>query len=108
MKNADLAHAKAERDVMADAKSPWLVGLCFSFQDASKLYLIMEFLQGGDMMTLLMKYDTFTEDITRFYMAELVSAIEAVHNMGYIHRYVSDNLNLKVLSLINYEPIKGH
>ncbi|KAH0603891.1 uncharacterized protein H6S33_007550 [Morchella sextelata] len=95
MKNADLAHAKAERDVMADAKSPWLVGLCFSFQDESKLYLIMEFLQGGDMMTLLMKYDTFTEDITRFYMAELVSAIEAVHNMGYIHRDIKpDNVLL--------------
>jgi serine/threonine protein kinase len=49
----------------------------------------MEFLPGGDLMTMLMKYDVFSEDVTRFYMAECILAIEAVHNLGYIHRYVS-------------------
>jgi hypothetical protein len=39
-------------------------------------------------MTMLMKYDIFSEDVTRFYMAECVLAIEAVHNLGYIHRSV--------------------
>jgi protein-serine/threonine kinase len=39
-------------------------------------------------MTMLMKYDMFSEDVTRFYMAECILAIEAVHNLGYIHRYV--------------------
>ena len=48
----------------------------------------MEFLPGGDLMTMLMKYDVFSEDVTRFYMAECILAIEAVHNLGYIHRYV--------------------
>ena len=38
-------------------------------------------------MTMLMKYDVFSEDVTRFYMAECILAIEAVHNLGYIHRY---------------------
>jgi protein-serine/threonine kinase len=47
----------------------------------------MEFLPGGDLMTMLIKYDTFSEDVTRFYMAECVLAIEAVHKMGFIHRY---------------------
>jgi hypothetical protein len=47
----------------------------------------MEFLPGGDLMTMLMKYDVFSEDVTRFYMAECILAIEAVHNLGYIHRY---------------------
>jgi len=37
-------------------------------------------------MTMLIKYDTFSEDVTRFYMAECVLAIEAVHNLGFIHR----------------------
>jgi protein-serine/threonine kinase len=46
----------------------------------------MEFLPGGDLMTMLMKYDYFSEDVTRFYMAECILAIEAVHNLGYIHR----------------------
>ena len=46
----------------------------------------MEFLPGGDLMTMLMKYDVFSEDVTRFYLAECILAIEAVHNLGYIHR----------------------
>lgn len=48
----------------------------------------MEFLPGGDLMTMLMKYDVFSEDVTRFYMAECILAIEAVHHLGYIHRWV--------------------
>jgi protein-serine/threonine kinase len=47
----------------------------------------MEFLPGGDLMTMLMKYDTFSEDVTRFYIAECVLAIQAVHKLGFIHRY---------------------
>jgi protein-serine/threonine kinase len=46
----------------------------------------MEFLPGGDLMTMLIKYDTFSEDVTRFYIAECVLAIEAVHKLGFIHR----------------------
>ena len=46
----------------------------------------MEFLPGGDLMTMLIKYDTFSEDVSRFYMAECVMAIEAVHSLGFIHR----------------------
>ncbi len=47
----------------------------------------MEFLPGGDMMTMLIKYDIFPEDVTRFYVAECVLAIESVHNLGFIHRF---------------------
>ena len=46
----------------------------------------MEFLPGGDLMTMLIKEDTFAEDVTQFYMAECVSAIEAVHQLGFVHR----------------------
>jgi protein-serine/threonine kinase len=53
----------------------------------------MEFLPGGDLMTMLMKYDVFSEDVTRFYLAECILAIEAVHNLGYIHRDIKpDNV----------------
>ena len=52
----------------------------------------MEFLPGGDLMTMLIKYDTFSEDVTRFYMAECVLAIEAVHNLGFIHRWASKHI----------------
>ena len=81
-----LAHVKAERDVLAESESPWVVQLYYSFQDPQYLYLIMEFLPGGDLMTMLIKYDTFSEDVTRFYIAECVLAIEDIHKMGFIHR----------------------
>jgi protein-serine/threonine kinase len=77
---------KAERDVLAESDSPWIVQLYFSFQDAMNLYLIMEFLPGGDLMTMLIKYDTFSEPVTQFYIGEIVLALESIHNLGFIHR----------------------
>lgn len=86
-KKDQLAHVRAERDILADSKdNPWLVKLHASFQDSAYLYLLMEFLPGGDLMTMLIKYEIFSEDITRFYMAEIVMAIEAVHKLGFLHR----------------------
>nr|KAJ3417712.1 Serine/threonine-protein kinase [Polyrhizophydium stewartii] len=94
IKKDQLAHVRAERDVLAESsKTPWVVQLYYSFQDPLYLYLIMEFLPGGDLMTMLIKYDTFSEDVTRFYMAECVCAIEAIHNLGFVHRDIKpDNL----------------
>ncbi|EGO01935.1 hypothetical protein SERLA73DRAFT_177581 [Serpula lacrymans var. lacrymans S7.3] len=93
LKKDQLAHVRAERDVLAESNSAWVVQLFYSFQDPQFLYLIMEFLPGGDLMTMLIKYDTFSEDVTRFYIAECVLAIEAVHAMGFIHRDIKpDNI----------------
>lgn len=94
-KKDQLAHVRAERDILANAESPWLVKLHTSFQDSTFLYMLMEFLPGGDLMTMLIKYEIFSEDITRFYMAEIVLAIEAVHKLGFIHRDIKpDNILL--------------
>lgn len=93
---SQLAHVRAERDVLAESTSPWVVQLFFSFQDNIHLYLVMEFLPGGDLMSMLIKYDTFSEDVTRFYMAECALAIDAVHKLGFIHRCV---LHLSVVSI---------
>ncbi|KAL1921785.1 uncharacterized protein VTP21DRAFT_10427 [Calcarisporiella thermophila] len=93
VKKDQLAHVKAERDILAESDSPWIVQLYYSFQDPQYLYLIMEFLPGGDLMTMLIKYDIFSEDVTRFYMAECVLAIETIHKLGFIHRDVKpDNI----------------
>jgi serine/threonine kinase 38 len=55
----------------------------------------MEFLQGGDLMTLLMRKDVLTEDESRFYIAETILAIESVHKHNYIHRDLKpDNILL--------------
>lgn len=92
-KKDQLAHVRAERDVLAESNSAWVVQLYYSFQDNNYLYLVMEFLPGGDLMTMLIKYDTFSEDVTKFYMAECILAIEAVHNLGFIHRDIKpDNI----------------
>lgn len=93
-----VTHVRAERDLLAESSSalsynPWVVSLYFSFQDADYLYLIMEYVPGGDMMTMLIKYDTFPEDWTRFYIAQTVQAINSIHQLNYIHRDIKpDNL----------------
>ncbi|RKF59103.1 Serine/threonine-protein kinase cot-1 [Erysiphe neolycopersici] len=94
-KREQLAHVRAERDILAESDSPWVVKLYNTFQDQDFLYMLMEFLPGGDLMTMLIKYEIFSEDITRFYIAEIVLAIEAVHKYGFIHRDIKpDNILL--------------
>ncbi|KAG6127342.1 Cobalt uptake protein cot1 [Claviceps purpurea] len=94
-KKDQLAHVRSERDILAESDSPWVVKLYTTFQDAYFLYMLMEFLPGGDLMTMLIKYEIFSEDITRFYIAEIVLAIEAVHKLGFIHRDIKpDNILL--------------
>ncbi|KAF2733179.1 serine/threonine-protein kinase cot-1 [Polyplosphaeria fusca] len=94
-KKDQLAHVRSERDILAESDSPWVVKLHTTFQDSTFLYMLMEFLPGGDLMTMLIKYEIFTEDITRFYMAEIALAIEAVHKLGFIHRDIKpDNILL--------------
>ncbi|KAL8542984.1 hypothetical protein ACS0TY_003752 [Phlomoides rotata] len=63
--------------------------------DPEYLYLIMEYLPGGDMMTLLMRKDTLSENVAKFYIAQTVLAIESIHKHSYIHRDIKpDNLLL--------------
>jgi serine/threonine kinase 38 len=79
-------HVRAERNVLSLADNQWIVELKYSFQDEKNLYLVMEFLQGGDLMSVLMKRDILPEDEARFYIAETILAVECVHKMNYIHR----------------------
>ena len=96
LKKEQVTHVRAERDVLvAGHTSPWVVKLHYSFQDERYLYLLMEFLPGGDMMTMLIKYDIFEEAWARFYVAEIALAVDSVHKFGYIHRDLKpDNLLL--------------
>ncbi|MBA0870848.1 hypothetical protein Goshw_017933 [Gossypium schwendimanii] len=95
LRRGQVEHVKAERNLLAEVDSNCIVKLYCSFQDEEYLYLIMEYLPGGDMMTLLMRKDTLTEDEARFYVGETVLAIEYIHKHNYIHRDIKpDNLLL--------------
>ena len=85
-KKNQVLHVRAERDVLSEAKNEWIVDLKFSFQDQNYLYLGMEFLPGGDLMSLLMARDILPEQEAKFYAAEIVLAIESVHKLDCIHR----------------------
>jgi serine/threonine kinase 38 len=81
-----LTHVRTEKEILSTSKNPWIVNLRFSFQDEYYLYLVMDFLPGGDFMSLLMKKDILNEDESRFYIAELILAVESIHKMNCIHR----------------------
>ncbi|KAG6395233.1 hypothetical protein SASPL_145874 [Salvia splendens] len=95
LRRGQVEHVKAERNLLAEVDSNCIVKLYCSFQDEEYLYLIMEYLPGGDMMTLLMRKDILTEDEARFYVGETVLAIGSIHKHNYVHRDIKpDNLLL--------------
>ena len=80
-----LMHVRTEKEIMTSS-NPWIVKLKYSFQDDLFLYLVMDFLPGGDLMNLLMKKEILTEDEARFYTAEMILAVDSVHKLNCIHR----------------------
>ncbi|XP_058850206.1 citron Rho-interacting kinase-like isoform X2 [Acipenser ruthenus] len=83
----NVAFYEEERCIMARSLSPWIPRLQHAFQDKDNLYLVMEYLPGGDLLALLNRYEEqFDESMAQFYLAELVLAIHSVHQMGYAHR----------------------
>ncbi|KAJ1817544.1 serine/threonine-protein kinase dbf2 [Coemansia sp. RSA 2598] len=82
----EVQHILTERDILRTSKSPWLVKLLYSFQDPRHLYLAMEFVPGGDIRTLLIQNELFRHPVARFYIAEAIVAVSALHSFGYFHR----------------------
>ncbi|XP_017000557.2 serine/threonine-protein kinase Warts [Drosophila takahashii] len=93
LKRNQVAHVKAERDILAEADNNWVVKLYYSFQDKDNLYFVMDYIPGGDLMSLLIKLGIFEEELARFYIAEVTCAVDSVHKMGFIHRDIKpDNI----------------
>ncbi len=77
-----------ERDALVDSRlSEWITRLYAAFQDEEHLYLVMEYASGGSLRSLMNNRETLlTEEEARFYIAELVVALEQLHHLGYVHR----------------------
>uniref|UniRef100_A0A3Q2W4P2 non-specific serine/threonine protein kinase n=1 Tax=Haplochromis burtoni TaxID=8153 RepID=A0A3Q2W4P2_HAPBU len=98
LKRAETACFREERDVLVKGDSQWITNLHYAFQDDNYLYLVMDYYVGGDLLTLLSKFeDRLPEDMAKFYVAEMVLAIHSIHQQHYIHRDIKpDNVLLDV------------
>ncbi|NXA12274.1 KS6A2 kinase, partial [Sapayoa aenigma] len=86
LKVRDRVRSKMERDILAEVNHPFIVKLHYAFQTEGKLYLILDFLRGGDLFTRLSKEVMFTEEDVKFYLAELALALDHLHSLGIIYR----------------------
>ncbi|XP_014639070.1 PREDICTED: serine/threonine-protein kinase greatwall isoform X2 [Ceratotherium simum simum] len=87
MINKNMTHqVQAERDALALSKSPFIVHLYYSLQSANNVYLVMEYLIGGDVKSLLHIYGYFDEDMAVKYISEVALALDYLHRHGIIHR----------------------
>uniref|UniRef100_A0A8B9PJ45 Protein kinase domain-containing protein n=1 Tax=Apteryx owenii TaxID=8824 RepID=A0A8B9PJ45_APTOW len=77
---------ETRRDILAEVNHPFIVKLHYAFQTEGKLYLILDFLRGGDLFTRLSKEVMFTEEDVKFYLAELALALDHLHGLGIIYR----------------------
>ncbi len=88
-----IKHTMDEQDFLSKVNSPWIVKLKASFQEGDYLYLVMEYLPGGDLMGLFIAKDVLTEDEAKFYICEMILAIESIHELNCIHRDIKpDNV----------------
>jgi p90 ribosomal S6 kinase len=86
LKVRDRHRTKMERNILVDVEHPFIVKLHYAFQTAGKLYLILDFLRGGDLFSRLSKEVMFTEEDVKFYLAELALALNHLHSLGIIYR----------------------
>ncbi|XP_019630761.1 PREDICTED: serine/threonine-protein kinase MRCK alpha-like isoform X5 [Branchiostoma belcheri] len=98
LKRAETACFMEERDVLVKGDKRWITKLHYAFQDEDYLYLVMDYYSGGDLLTLLSKFeDRLPEDMARFYVAEMILAVDSIHRLGYVHRDIKpDNVLLDV------------
>lgn len=82
-------HTKTERSVLGYVHHPFIVGLSMAFQTADKLFFVLDYCGGGELFFHLGKVGRFAEDRAKYYAAQIVLALEYVHKLGVIYRYVA-------------------
>ena len=92
-KSNQQAHTKSERQILASAKSPFIVKLFYAFQTETKLCLVTEFVNGGELTVNLRRARRFLDEQAAFYAGEIALALGALHQQGIIYRDLkSDNV----------------
>lgn len=96
LQRAETACFQEERDVLVFGDRRWITDLHYAFQDQQNLYLVMDYYCGGDLLTLLAKFaDGIPESMAKFYIAEMILAIDSIHRLRYVHRDIKpDNVLL--------------
>lgn len=96
LKRAETACFREERDVLVLGDRQWITNLHYAFQDNINLYLVMDYYCGGDLLTLLSKFeDKLPEDMAKFYITEMILAVNSIHQLKYVHRDIKpDNVLL--------------
>jgi len=82
----DTAHTKTERNILETVKCPFICDLLYAFQTGGKLYLILEYLSGGELFIHLEREGIFMEDAAAFYLSEIAVALEHLHRNGIVYR----------------------
>ncbi|KAI8098197.1 kinase-like domain-containing protein [Gilbertella persicaria] len=83
---SEVTHTMAEKTVLAKIRNPFIVPLKFAFQSPDKLYLVLAFINGGELFHHLQLEGRFDENRSRFYTAELLSALECLHDFNVVYR----------------------
>jgi len=86
IKKDEVEHTMTENRVLQGTRHPFLIGLKYSFTTSDRLCFVMEYVNGGELFFHLSRERQFTEDRTRFYGAEIISAIDYLHKKGIIYR----------------------
>ncbi|KAL6069566.1 AGC protein kinase [Balamuthia mandrillaris] len=81
-----VAHTRAEKSILQRVQHPFIVKLHYAFQTEEKLYMVMDFVNGGELFYHLKRTGRFDEERVRFYAAEIVSALSHLHSLGIVYR----------------------
>ena len=85
VRRRQVARTKVERLILERANFPFITRLYYAYQTPYRLYMVIDYMQCGDLFTHLSRFGVFTEDRARIYIAEIVLALEHLHNMGIIY-----------------------
>ncbi|ERF71877.1 cAMP-dependent protein kinase type 2 [Endocarpon pusillum Z07020] len=86
VKMKQIEHTNDERRMLQRVKHPFLITLWGTFQDAKNLYMVMDFIEGGELFSLLRKSQRFPNPVAKFYAAEVTLALEYLHAQNIIYR----------------------